>query len=611
MTENNQDNKEKENNKFSKYEINKVVVESYIGISKNNNEGKENNIKNIDNNGPDTTNDNNNTSHKAKTMQIYSQCPQSNFNLTYHNKTFNLPLLINNSSSFSYFISPQNKKSTEIKENKDTNENSSFKKNLAISTSSLFISEGQNLKGMRIHLINNTSKTEYDNIVHKEISSLKNSKNKNVENVEINLSESRADILLKSLETIKKRWLQNQKVIKMKLSYINSNETFFINKKKYMDELIKKVNIKSTSFSNNTQEYYLLIKQDRSNKNYKYIHEIIYPSSKKEFETSINKFIQNSDNQENDNSLTYKVVNRNNKRTSQNYIVSIDSKKTSKFNNKPSKINFEDNKSENQNSKETFSPIFIFNQNQIKNLFELINKKTNQKKDKKSEQTVSKTSLKNENAKKEKLKNTQKENIDDLNFNNFPVKVDKFEIIQTGQNEFGGGTNMNNNNIDVSNIALNQSDINTMKQIKQGENEDDYSSRKNKESEDFGQNTPISLLHEKYFIYAVSKWAKYSTVIPQFQLYVKYSYEAGRPKFDAINLDTTNFTLWIEKIQTKNKKILTANTNSSFGINKMKTKSNSKINPYKTGESIFLNEASHQNEQLKRKKSKSKPKYNK
>ena len=91
------------------------------------------------------------------------------------------------------------------------------------------------------------------------------------------------------------------------------------------------------------------------------------------------------------------------------------------------------------------------------------------------------------------MKNTQKEKIDDLNFNIFPIKVDKFDIIQTGQNKFGGGTNMNNNNIDVSNIALNQSDINTMKQIKQGVNEDEYSSRKNKESEDFGQNTPISL----------------------------------------------------------------------------------------------------------------------
>ena len=302
-------------------------------------------------------------------------------------------------------------------------------------------------------------------------------------------------------------------------------------------------------------------------------------------------------------------MNRSNKRTSQNYIIANNTKNRPKFNNKASKTNVEDNNDENPQN--TFSPIFIFNQNQIKILFELINKKTNQKKDIKKEQTTNKTTLKNENTKKEKLKNTQKEKIDDLNFNIFPIKVDKFEIIQTGQNEFGGGANMNNNNIDVSNIALNQSDINTMKQIKQGENEDDYSSRKNKETEDFSQNTPISLLHEKYFVYAVSKWAKYSAITPQFQLYVKYNYKAGRPKFDLINLYITNFTLWIEKIQTKNKRISTVNTNSSSGFNKMKTKSNSKINAYKSGESIFINEASHNNDQLKRKKSKSKPKYNK
>ena len=187
MTENNEDIKEKENekSKFSKYEINKVVVESYIGKSNINNNGKENIIKNIDNNGPDTS-ANNNKIDEVKPKQIFSQCPQSNFNLIYHNKTFNLPLLINNNSSLSYLISQQSKKITEIKENKDNLESNSFKKGLAISTSSLFISEGQNLKGMRIHLINNTSKNEYDNVVHKEITNLKNSKNKNDDNGEIN-----------------------------------------------------------------------------------------------------------------------------------------------------------------------------------------------------------------------------------------------------------------------------------------------------------------------------------------------------------------------------------------------------------------------------------------
>ena len=48
-----------------------------------------------------------------------------------------------------------------------------------------------------------------------------------------------------------------------------------------------------------------------------------------------------------------------------------------------------------------------------------------------------------------------------------------------------------------------------MKQVKGGENNFEYLLNKNKELKDFSQNTPISLLQEKYFIYAVSKWIKY------------------------------------------------------------------------------------------------------
>ena len=55
-------------------------------------------------------------------------------------------------------------------------------------------------------------------------------------------------------------------------------------------------------------------------------------------------------------------------------------------------------------------------------------------------------------------------------------------------------------------------------------NMNEYSSRKTKESEDFSQVTPISLLQEKYSVYAVSKWAKYSIISPQSKLIVKYNY---------------------------------------------------------------------------------------
>ena len=110
-----------------------------------------------------------------------------------------------------------------------------------------------------------------------------------------------------------------------------------------------------------------------------------------------------------------------------------------------------------------------------------------------------------------------------------------------------------------------------------GENEVDYIHGKNKEMEDFGQVTPISLLKEKYFIYIVSKWVKYSIPQPQSQIYAKYSYKNGHPLFDPIILQMTNFTLWIERIESKNnlnkKLFMSINSSQNYDNNIKKTNS--------------------------------------
>ena len=62
----------------------------------------------------------------------------------------------------------------------------------------------------------------------------------------------------------------------------------------------------------------------------------------------------------------------------------------------------------------------------------------------------------------------------------------------------------------------------------------------------------------------VSKWVKYSLPQPQSRIYTKYSYKSGHPLFDPINLDITNFTLWIERIKTKN---IYNNNKGYMGIN--------------------------------------------
>ena len=644
MTDNNKNIKEAANRKKSKFEINRVVVESYVNFHNNkkvkNNENSENistnisnNLINIDNNNDNnlkSINNNDNLNNKKvkekKPIIGYSICTQSYFDLYSHIKKFDLPLVINN-SSLTYLRSQkitekkENNNNKEIKRNNENinnmenTEKNSFKKNLLITTSNLFICSGQIIKGNRIHLSGSTNKNEYDNVVHKEIINLKNSNNKSNEKVTINLNESKKNNLLNSLELIKKRWKESEKEIKFNLSYINNNETIILNKKKYIDDLINKININSTSIGKDNQESFILIKQDK--KSNKFMHEIVSPMTNKDLEKKINEFIlQNNDNKEN-NDDNSKILS-NNKRTSQNNIITNNDKKKSRFssnnNSRISKKNSEEkNEDKNNIQKDDFSPVFIFSQNQIKNLLETIDKKNNQK-EKKNNLNNNNESLKSDKQNNEKLKTSKKEKLEEFNFNVFPVKVDKFEFIHTNANEFGGGTNMNNN-IDVSNIALNQSEYNYMKPIKGGENEDEYTSRKTKESEDFSQVTPISLLQEKFFVYAVSKWAKYSMVCPQSQLIVKYNYKTGHPKFDPIHLDITNFILSIETIVTKNdfKKL---SRNISNINNNLKSKTNTRINGSKnkgnkTGASIFLNETnSHyeRNNNFNKKKSKSKSK---
>ena len=280
-------------------------------------------------------------------------------------------------------------------------------------------------------------------------------------------------------------------------------------------------------------------------------------------------------------------------------------KKKSKFSNKEIpkiKKNNSSNGNNSQNQKEDFNPIFILSQRQVKDLYEIVEKKDN--KQKKVEHTLDNNINFNIFNKVDKLraipdnkkniddikkeenienikniekqnKNFSKKNLEEINFNIFPVKVEKFELINKSENnklapnEIGKG----NNNFDVSNIALNQSDY--IKQGKGGENEFDYILNKNKEMEDFGQSTPIYLLQEKCFIYIVSKWTKYSIPQPQSQLYVKYNYKTGHPLFDPITLATTNFTLWIEKIEKNNKKGIVSINSSINYINRQK-KQNSK-----------------------------------
>lgn len=72
--------------------------------------------------------------------------------------------------------------------------------------------------------------------------------------------------------------------------------------------------------------------------------------------------------------------------------------------------------------------------------------------------------------------------------------------------------------------------------------------------EDFGQSTPLSMLDEKFYVYAVSRTNKYSIKSSQsnISLLRKYSNSIGYKtifSFDMNNLNINHFSLWIEKLE--------------------------------------------------------------
>ena len=563
----------------SQFVINRVVVETYIGSSKynintnikpstNTQTIEENNLKNLANiieiteNEYNSENSNNQKKLKENNIKEYSQCSELNLNLISHKKSFDLPLLIGK-NSLNYLGENQ------IKDNLDKNEINDIIKNkdntlnkiLEEKTSNLFIGAEYNSKGHRINLSNDLSNNVNDNVVRKE-------NNKFIEKKE------NEDDLLNMINMISKRWKELQKQSKFNLSYINNNEIVILNKKKYVEQLVDKIDLNSNADKINNQQNYLLIKQDFKGKNNLLIHEIISPMSNKDLEESINKFARKTDeNKENSNDSNYGSIT-NNKKTDE-----IHTKKMSKFcNNHINQKNSEEINKKNLNDiqpyKEDFSPILILTQTQIKNLSEIICNKTNEKFDdeKEKEKNINLNNQKESTISTNEILSKKREYII---FDIVPSKVCEFELIPS--NDMLGNVSKINNSIDVSNIALNQKDYSLMNQIKSEDILDDNLSFKTKDKKDFGQCTPIALLQEKYFVYAVSKWAKYSDVIPQSKLFIKYNYKSGHPKFDPIHLNITNFYLWIEKIRTKND-IRKSPIKTNSGNNNFKTKSNSKLN---------------------------------
>ena len=509
------------------------------------------------------------SSSKSKSLRDqFTRCYQTNFKLTSNIKTFNLPLRINR-SNFSIDFDPA---SSEKKSRRS--------KRAIISTSSVFIGGGQSLKGMTLHLGGKTSEKEMrtDNVGMKTTIQTSSSKNtspeKKLKNEE-NDNSKNTDDLSNILKTIESRWKTQQQICSDRLSFINAmdavNERIILYKQKYINDLIKCVKVQ-----NKVKKTFVIIQENNQSSNGIIVQDLI-ATNEADLEIAIKNFMQNFHNDD-VNKETIDASDSNNE-------VDQKGKKKSKFVH-----NNGSNKSFNKIGihQIDFSPVLILGEPQIKTILEyfphiridhkmengLINEINIS-----IEGSPQKNKEKDNNNNLRGGKKIENEKKEETNLELYPVKVEQFQITNAIRLMT---SNINiNNNIDVSNIMFNQSEINyvkDLKQIKGAENELENSILKTKE--DFGQCTPISLLQEKYFIYAVSKWAKYSIPNPQSRIYYlnnNYVYK-NRPRlFDPLFLDMTNFTLWIERIQLQKKDTKKSLQLNSSINNNLRNKSNSKV----------------------------------
>ena len=242
---------------------------------------------------------------------------------------------------------------------------------------------------------------------------------------------------------------------------------------------------------NNFSFYFEATKKDDKNSN-------IFKYSEKQYINDLVKSLHLTENYMNNNNffiLNLNQINNENNLSKKNN-KSIKSNSLNELEEEINNFyNEYKNKSINQNSNEISSyinPIFILNEEQIKQLYLDCN---NDK---------SKNELKAETNEYNKL----------ISFGN------------DDQKSFGSKKDM-----DIS------TDINSKKAFK-----------------DFGQCTPLSMLNEKFYVYAVSRTNKYSIKSSQLNISLLKSYNNSIGyktifAFDMNNLNINHFSLWIEKIE--------------------------------------------------------------
>ena len=554
MLKKTQTNKQKEKKEIINLEINRTVIESYIKpVDKNENKNikinnKIYNLKNIDNNMSkgNLIDKNNNTINESERNFVLILSKQTNFNLISHIKKFDLSLL-SNDSSINLFI---NKTKDDSKIKQINPGKTEIRNKYLINSTNLFIEGNHNIKSKAIK------------------------ENQNIDLIQkTKLSEK--DRIKFSLEIINKRWKETLKVITLEHTFINNCNKTINELEEYKEILISKMNFESNKLKE-SNNWFIILKQDIKSKDNKIMHKIINASTKTEFEIFLNQFI-NDDGSENNKNLNNNLNN--------NEIIYNRGRKKSKFNQQNNLFQTLNNGMNFQ--RDFLCPIIILNYLQLKNFTNEIEKHLVFKKNDKMKYYQD---LKEEKISLDYKMVTNKENdkklkqiIKSSKFSN--IKWQKIDnIIFLNNSEFKANKNA---------IKINQ--------------------------KEFGQSTPISLLKEKYFIYAVSKWSKFSNINSDIKINLKKTKQNSKnPKFDSGILKMNNFYITVGKVSSEKDIMKLVNNKNNTSNNLKKNITSNRINKYNNEKNIipktksFISNINKNNVEVSiRKKTKSKQKLKK
>ena len=325
------------------------------------------------------------------------------------------------------------------------------------------------------------------------------------------------------------KWINNSsKENNISFSYeaIKDLNNFKYFEEQYINDLIENISISE----NNKKNYFILNYDSTSNsRSGKINYKIIKPYNKNDFQTILYNFY--NDNRKNTEDLDLNKDNNLSQRTL------------------------------NQNSH--FTPIFILNDEQIKQMYEEFNKEKdwkdeliisnkeieicyeefNKLKDWKDELIISNKEIEICYEESNKLKDWN----DELFISNKEIEICYEE--SNKEKDWKNELIISNKEIEmcyevIESITYENNIINKT-QFENGK--ESLLRRGKKMSQDFGETTPLSMLKDKFHVYAVSRNIKYSIESPQINLfYINNKYSKNVSANDKYKIN--HFSLWIEKI---------------------------------------------------------------